>query len=130
MNYELLKQNLTLVYQKDMYSLLKSLKEVGFPQRTHVFWCEDLKVETHKVSCAECGGENLANPSTDELIEELGDKFWKVERVNYGENKGTWVAWIQHGENYNTLMMTGSTPKEALINLYIALNLHKYGKTN
>ena len=106
------------------YELLRKLKGVGFPQ----------KYTFHTLYDPEAGeteSERMPyEPTTDELIEELGDKFWKVERVNYGENKGTWVAWIQHGENYNTLMMTGPTPKEALINLYIELNLHKYGKTN
>ncbi len=71
--------------------------------------------------------DTVYDPTTDELIEELGGDFQKLEK--YGELKRNNIqfnacgGWDEEG-NYKAYT-EGSTPKEALIRLYIALHENK-----
>lgn len=109
-----------------MYELLKTLKEVGFPQPdlikdvcedcSYFHWWDDENICWNSQENWPSEEGWVYEPTTDELIEELGDKFLNVhvsgkEYGAFGDNGTEDVA-----------MTKGSTPKEALIRLYIALN--------
>ncbi len=89
-----------------MYELLKQLKEVGYPQEG----IGDTKFDpTHPLFV-----QRYYDPTTDELIEELGDDFGSLFAggdLGFVADKG-----LHEGPQ------KGSTPKEALINLYIELH--------
>jgi len=102
------------------YKLAKQLKESGFPQKrlgVHItkdnekFRCSDYV----DCVCPICFGEEtadlVAEPTLEEVIEELGDNFRKL---------------IRGAENYwealsNNEIDIGKTPLEAVSNLYIKL---------
>lgn len=78
------------------YELAKKLKDVGF--RVPV------------------GASSLWQPSLSELIEACGEKF-----SNLRNDEGRWIA-TASGVSYG---QTGSTPEEAVANLWLALNEKK-----
>lgn len=106
------------------YELLKQLKEVGYPQ-------------AQKSGLLHAGIENMTptvlltpgetfnlpqddvvyEPTTDELIEELGQMFNSLHKLGTGEYCADSSLVGRHDNHY-----AGSTPKEALIKLYIELH--------
>lgn len=82
--------------------IAERLMSTGFPQ---------------KQECGECGefkGSTIYFPTLSELIEACGDDFWSL--VQKGSNQ--WWCENSHG----TLSGKGLTPKEAVANLWLALN--------
>ena len=93
------------------YELLKTLKEVGYPQIP----------QTNYVVNHENVDEAVTDPTTDEIIEELGDTFdTLLRRDDKYEARGIYYCCDEHGEGKK--IEEDSTPKEALIKLYTALN--------
>lgn len=119
-----------------MYELLKQLKDSGFKQGVGNYLCPhgaDCGISTSE-GLAWCGkGEPLLyEPTTGELTEELGD-FPSYQISVYGRDKDRWEATLVPLQIFGTLLKPailsiGSTPKEALIKLYIDLNKHETSK--
>ncbi len=116
------------------YNLALRLKESGFPQNVlydELLYGPEVTQEQAALidhGIAVEGVETVIWPSTDALIEELGEDFMEVGRtlnVVAGEFN-SWEAvqktWCcdEHGESRKYTY--GFTPKEALINLYLALH--------
>lgn len=96
------------------YELAKKLKDTGFPQTTK---------EGFNVTTISAGGVHF--PTLEELIEACGDKFYSVSRLPQKDFKDAWGAYstVPKGINVDGLLLgRGSTPLEAVANLYIALN--------
>lgn len=110
-----------------MYDLLKQLKEAGFPQKNPnrcEHWEElqiqpqsTLEIFKHEQTC------NLVyEPTTDELIEELGNDFHCLVYTTTGGMDSDKKFYSAGKTALVKDWVTGSTPKEALIRLYIALH--------
>jgi len=64
-------------------------------------------------------------PTTDELIEELGERFEELNRIGHGGKSPKWTATSYSCEECgieNMEIGSGTTPQEALANLYLKLN--------
>lgn len=105
------------------YNLLKQLKDVGFSQRSPRFY-EDGKMFdefglSHPSVPIEIYREELEktsyDPTTDELIEELGDDFYELRK-----NIDRYFA--SDGKSKIGYSSIEGKAKEALINLYIELH--------
>lgn len=94
---------------KMKYELTKKLKDADFP----INW---------EISCGHCGYDNGANgPTLSELIEACGDKFGELKKsFRYGDN-GYIEVWDAR-EEYDNTSNYGSTPEEAVVNLWLKLN--------
>ncbi len=87
------------------YELLKQLKDAGFPQNNHYYCREDGIIS------------DVCIPTLSKLIEACGDKFGFLSKVQ-GEN--SFIAQVPGGvAQFND---KSSTPEEAVIRLYLALN--------
>ena len=96
------------------YNKAKELKEAGFPQEGKKT-CYYRNPETGKQ-----GGGCLREPLLEEVIEELGDEFYVLEKGNK-----IWYAGIYDEDKELLKKITssnGKTPLEAVINLYIKLH--------
>lgn len=105
------------------YTIAKRLKEAGFPQ--HV---DDIKGMTNVAWRAPlCIGDPAVYvPTSDELIEELGDKFAILSYSPESDRK--WIAQPRYSKlNEEQVGSIGlrDTPLEALAGLYIALHQPK-----
>jgi len=102
------------------YDTAKRLKDAGFPQKTHNECCGEVLGED---------GEPVMIPDLSELIEACGDEIYSLRRT-YEKN-----IWVAHGYNlFNRDIkqiqfqalgqkgFVGSTPEEAVANLYLALH--------
>ncbi len=107
------------------YELAKKLKDAGFPQT---------RMEMVKFSLAEkpielpyivgaiattLGGSEewrIISPSLSELIEACGEKFGVLERFKHSGKFGAYIP------NDIGTSGTGSTPEEAVANLWLDLN--------
>lgn len=88
------------------YELAVELKNCGFPQTIkNGFWFPYASDDTR---------EKVYIPTLEELIVELGDKLESIERDR--GHIGCWLAMTPD------VFGRGKTIKEAVINLYIALN--------
>jgi hypothetical protein len=95
------------------YELAKQLKDAGFPFNWGV------------------NGDTMLYddfPSLSELIEACGDKFVlhspKSKDINeeyYTPSETEWTAYSQT-ERFGTIIYKGSTPEEAVANLWLKLN--------
>lgn len=101
------------------YELLKRLKNAGFLKK-HKLFSEDNDLEGSRDFCTVCtkdeyeiAGGVMCIPTLSELIEACGNDFRNLFR---DWHHGTWTA-STHSET-----ATGTTPEEAVINLYLALN--------
>lgn len=102
------------------YELAKQLKESGFPQKPKgfcVFW--DVKYE--RFGYLNAGEETRINeeyyikfPSLSELIEACGDGFLSLSR-----HANIWQTNFVNGMGGET---AGTTPEEAVANLWLALH--------
>lgn len=97
-------QKITEVTPK--WELALKLKEAGFRQDTDVILAYD--------------GEVISCPTLSELIEACGDKFASLTREVQTSTFKTegWVSYL-----YDSILEgKGSTPEEAVANLWLALN--------
>lgn len=108
------------------YDLAKKLKDAEFPlykrqdlngKRNYWFvpFEEPSKYETEKLFC----------PTLSELIEACGDIDLGLYRFYNSQNKLIWQAdddSLDMKDGENKLYAVGSTPEEAVANLYLALN--------
>lgn len=105
------------------YELAKKLKDVGFPLRkaTHQ--------ETDIFGGTDTGGYVYVYPTLSELIEACGDRFGKLIHYvssQYGK-QGLWGAHATfvYGESGSSVKTIGTTPEEALGNLWLSLQAKK-----
>lgn len=99
------------------YELAKKLKDAGFPQEQHIPY-EDYA----EGDFLQQDGELVYVPILSELIEactslDIGD--YVEFRLTFWKNHGEWVA-QQNFDFYGK----GSTPEEAVANLWLELNNH------
>lgn len=102
------------------YELAKRLKDNGFPRKYYrCSYC----IEQDYESCTECEDAVESNPSLEELIEACGDRFILLERRNgyYKNGRSRPVRWVC--EDLIISCASGSTPSEAVANLWLALNV-------
>lgn len=101
------------------YELAKKLKDNGFPQYEGHFrfkaWIEAQNIKTdytesHHPEAVHC-------PTLSELIEACGEDFWSLTRVN----KVMWGATVLDNEMNMKYLGEGSTPEEAVANLWLML---------
>ncbi len=103
------------------YELALQLKEAGFPQYPNrldisesgcVHWGTNKDYELGRNHC----GCFIMVPTLSELIEACGGRFDELWKSNYN--------WQSFGLSYSGQRCTGegSTPEEAVANLYLALN--------
>lgn len=93
---------------KDMnYELAKRLKENGFPQNFDI--SENIGHTMYS---------DIHFPSLSELIEACGKDFDQLERYNKYEEDADWKA---YGYSHDKEGL-GSTPEEAVANLWLELN--------
>lgn len=110
------------------YETCKALKDAGFPQHLEKKGRESL----FGVATLSGGAEDCYYPTLEELIEAvMTDKThyfgldandeWAV----YDDPvKNTWVARYYPNTPVGFVSKNGSTPSEAVANLYLALNTH------
>lgn len=119
-----------------MYELLKQLKEVGFPQRhldsNYDGWSrhfyEEENVRGNTLTINPSGEDTVYEPTTEELIEELGDSLGRI----YRRDAERWVVteplkfMVSDGKGgeveEETKNFYGTSLKEALIHMYISLH--------
>lgn len=102
------------------YEIAKELKEAGFPQ---VIWRGQNYDDERKVAVIaenfmenEAIGEKVYIPALSELIEACGEQVFDLVRRKTVAGNWYWEAEteVAYGE--------GSTPEEAVANLWLALN--------
>lgn len=95
------------------YDIVKKLKEAGFPleviSRKRVDHSDGVEIR-----------EEYITPTLEELIEACGISFFDLRRyIDTSNNNLIWAAsGVKNWGNYET----GSTPSEAVANLWLALN--------
>lgn len=94
-------------YREEKYKLALRLKDAGFPQHPNDY-------DAH----ADCWTD-VCNPSLSELIEECGDNFMALEKLD-----NIWLALYKGKKiNLNNLedIPQGKTPEEAVAKLWLGL---------
>ncbi len=106
------------------YELAKKLKDAGFPQTEEKYCkCRFLTMEEKDVVPVvyDCKTERVSNPSLSELIEACGDRFLSVMHVvGADDHQNYWIATDR--ENIGSHKHEGSSPEEAVANLWLELN--------
>lgn len=110
------------------YKLAKKLKDAGFPQKDnmhkmHQLFCAEEKTTIEgardmPMSVSPFGEEVVCVPTLSELIDACGDIFCGVHKLA----TGGWIAFIME-DSTRQVDGEGSTPEEAVANLF--LELHK-----
>lgn len=113
------------------YNDALELKERGFPQGDELycacaFTTEEERKELDMDVVYDCQTERVYKPTLEELIESCGDKM--VGLIKHDDGSG-WTA-VKNGDTLFTpdlkendkALSTGSTPSQAVKNLWIALN--------
>lgn len=96
------------------YDICLKLKEAGFPQHDHdVYIWPDGRTNNGEVK--DDSGELVAIPTLSGLVEACGERFNNLIKDEYG-----WFASIRSGL-HQTIDGRGSTPEEAVANLYLSL---------
>lgn len=91
------------------YELAKQLKDTGFIQKENTY-CSDDRGE---------GKLGVYIPTLSELIEACGIQFCELEKCIPAQL----CSWRAHGLNKNgEIFKDGSTPEEAVANLWLELN--------
>lgn len=108
------------------YELALKLKDAGFPQTFTGFESFDLNTENKPTPEH---GVPVYKPTLSELIEACGDKLHSIRRGGW---KGSSLnGWMASEDSFYEMTMntvpkepvgTGSTPKEAVANLWLVLN--------
>lgn len=97
------------------YELTKKLKDAGFPIKPYPF------PGTDNLEEAEWYEKYI--PTLSELIEACGDEFMLTnETYRWEAWKGKIESMVRMGEGGANYEAEGSTPEEAVANLYIALH--------
>lgn len=99
------------------YELCKKLKEAGFDQGTkeRCYLHDGVFVVLGKPYPSGWEERTIAYPTLEELIEACGETFFGVYRnIKRNKDKG-WLASAKDSE------ATGSTPEEAVANLWLSL---------
>lgn len=120
------------------YELCKKLKDAGFPQKFDVgkTFFSDTNATFGNVNNLTDGSDKINIPRLSELIEACGDGFewlglYKAEPYGYKDdeffNKDKWVCgkWEDPGCSEGSYFIEetfGSTPEEAVANLWLELN--------
>lgn len=125
---ELKNKNLLKTKIKMNYELAKKLKDAGFPQNTEKDFGYSKKEGKYilNYSPSEDYKEFVSAPTLSELIEACGEEFGELRQsqLQYAENK-RWKATSQYPINldlFHVLEAVGSTPEEAVANLWLKLN--------
>lgn len=93
------------------YELAQKLKDAGFPQGGAFMGKNGNKVLTDD------NNENqVIVPTLSELIEACGEEFRNLTKESY-----CWSTNFIEGDNYDYGETEGSTPEEAVANLFITL---------
>lgn len=93
------------------YDLVRELGDAGFKFKTLV------EVDNEKRFVISTANSGYRVPTLEELIEKCGEKFYRLVKTKEG-----WQAW---GIAENYFCVEGSTPKEAVTRLWLALNPKK-----
>jgi hypothetical protein len=118
---------------EDLVIAQKKLKEAGFPQEDEQGYiscgCNEVRCsgENKPVEVFDCGRERVYFPALSELIEACGDDFMLTnEACAYNDR---WQAWqgstnphVMMGESGAIHQCSGSTPEEAVANLWLKIN--------
>ena|SRR3990167_2024210 len=130
------------------YELCKKLKDAGYPQKGYWFWSVDEtdmpRITTEANVYDTCSFVKSADgksyekiklcfaPTLSELIEACGDKFHKLEMNNdsaYPNSPHKWSAFeFRMSDEWKAgefQYVSGSTPEEAVANLYLRLKNNK-----
>jgi hypothetical protein len=103
------------------YELAKKLKDAGFPQGEGAKYLTCHSYDSSD-SCRE--DEHIAYaPTLSELIEACGENFSKLERKAFADSASNPYRWYVLSL-IDLLETEGTTPEEAVANLYIALHPH------
>ena len=117
------------------YEIAKQLKDAGFPQHWnsrglgHNFICKD-----NKTYCTYPSKNRAYVPDLSSLIIMCGEGFGELVRSNNYITKPMWLAYPSKGalnKSDNDCVLDccvyeiGSTPKEAVAELWLALNKNK-----
>lgn len=87
------------------YELAKKLKEAGYPQEYN---------PKYDIGGGSAPGSDIRKPSLSELIEACGDRIWSITR-----HGNIWQTNFKDGMGGES---SGSTPEEAVTNLWLELN--------
>lgn len=101
------------------YELAKKLKDAGYPQKEH----DDQ--ELMDGITIEVPGDAVYAPSLSELIEACGYGFGGLIRLHTGnfQAMGGALEKAKHeGQGFYSIQVFGSTPEEAVAELWLALN--------
>jgi hypothetical protein len=93
------------------YELAKQLKDAGFPLKTTNFEYKEMVTEAFKINDLW-----YLFPTLSELIEACGDGYFCLE------GRGRWIAECPHSTLRTLIQGEGSTPEEAVANLWLELN--------
>lgn len=107
-----------------LYELAKQLKDAGFKQMGNGGSLMD-KTCPHQ-GVKHNGGRCLAySPTLEELIEACGERFGNLAREEY-YNDGSLkhVRWVAYSDESSRDTGFGSSPEEAVANLWLELNKH------
>lgn len=88
------------------YELAKKLKEAGFRDNIYLYF------EYKEVGNA---------PTLSELIERCGEDFEMVRRI-FEYKTDIFLYWLAECTNKKAICISGSTPEEAVANLWLELN--------
>ncbi len=110
------------------YELAKQLKDAGFSQGTYMHYTcqhdEPLKCRLVSFKLHESDCDDVAVPTLEELIDACGDEFGRLIR-QFQIGGIFWTAYSSPRPNdINVpayIVQIGSTPTEAVANLYLAL---------
>lgn len=112
------------------YELFKKLKDAGFPQNKHgtgIWIDEETKQSSPSIWLSSRRDMDLDKciyvPTLEELIEACGEKLRLLAPDTFLGKINRWIAYESIDENYypSGRKGTGSTPLEAVVNLYLAL---------
>ena len=107
------------------YDLCKKLKDAGFPFQSS--YGADLDMWSDKFSI-KIDEDVYLIPTTSELIEACGDRFHALEQKiveGFEVEGGKWIAYSNEPNDLGVeahIFKQGSTPEEAVANLYLELN--------
>lgn len=100
------------------YELALRLKEAGFPQEGQGVFVI-YKHQSIGMSIKSLNDTMAYIPPLEEVIKECGERFECLYRI-CGKTVHETKEWHAHG--FGSISGVGSTPLEAVVNLYIAIN--------
>lgn len=108
------------------YELAKKLKDAGYPQDKMGYYANFHQQVTPLTDETARAGDQIKQPSLSELIAACGDGFYDIRHRGSEIDKGLeWVASTTHGMGKPPELGWGSTPEEAVANLWLELNATK-----